>query len=258
MAGKINIAHTKGKARSWAALKGKYSVNHPVFQHLAFDSDGVVTDFDDFNDEAIDARWAVANSSGTAAQNATIALAANGTVTMLPGTTDNGSTSLIGPIKWNGDNNCGMEVRLKVSAITDIHVEVGFVNGVPASNTGAVNDIDTPTVYMTDGAVVAVDTDQTLKTMAFVTVGSTTGQDAAKVNCGTKMFAVDTYMTIAVQLTGNNATCFIDGEQYSAAYDAEGNVEGGTLLGPWIFIQNRGTAARTLTVDYIRVWGDRA
>lgn len=254
----VNLKATRGSVRNLASLTAKMSRNNPVYQHLAMLSDDVVLFEDDFTYDAIDTNfYNVANSGGTGAQSAAVALASGGTVTMLPGTTDDGSTSLVGPIIWSGDKNCGMQAILKVSAITDIHVEVGFVQGVPGSNTGAVNDIDTPTVYMTDGAVVCVDTDQTLKTLALVTEGSTSGQDPAKVDCGTQMFVADTYLRIAVWLVGNQAHCAVGGRVYSAAYDAQGNVEGGTLLAPWIYIQNRGTAARTLTIDKVSVWQDR-
>lgn len=216
--------------------------------------------FDDFLGDTINLdNYAVANSGGTSAADFALVAAVNGTIQGDTGTSDNGSISLIGPAIWKGDNNAGMEIRFKMDAVTDVHWEVGFINGVPGSNTGGINDIDTPTVYMTDGAVVGMDTDQTLKTMAFVTEGSTTGQDPTKTNLGTLAPAAATYMTVRIQLKGNHAAAWVNGTLYAThASDADGHVEGGTLLAPWVYVQTRSTTPKFFDVDYLRIWADRA
>lgn len=259
MARPVIKPQTTGTAvRSLKSLTNKLSKSNPIYQHLAFDSADMVHNFDDFTCDAIDTNYYnVANNSGTNASNFAVVLAAGGTIAGAPGTDDNSSVSLVGPIIWQGDKNCGVEMRLKFEQVTAIHWEMGFIEAVPGSNTGAVNDIDTPTVYGANFAVLAMDTDQTLKTTAIVTEGTTSGQDPAKTNCGTWAPTADTFFTASVQIIGNDVFATINGTEYQAAYDAQGNVEGGTLEGIWLYVQNRGTASTICTVDYIRTWQER-
>lgn len=224
---------------------------------------------DDFNGDAINLDyWAVANSSGTSAADFAVNIAqglvaGTGVIQSDSGTTDNGSTSIIGPIIYKGDLNCGMWARFNVDDVTAWSFDVGLIDAVPASNTSGVNDVDTPTVYMADGAVLHMNTDQTLAIPAFVTVGSTANQSAAKTTTGyTPVNA--TYMDVVVQIIGNDAFCVLNNGVATIAHNlrsgnnAAGYVEGGVGLAPWVINLTRNTTAKFMNVDAVAIWSDRS
>lgn len=219
---------------------------------------------DDFNGDAINLDyWTVANSSGTSAADFAVSVGnPTGVIQSDSGTTDNGSTSIIGPINYKGDNNCGLWARFKVDDVTSWSFDVGFIDAVPASNTSGVNDVDTPTVHMADGAVLHMNTDQTLAIPAFVTVGSTANQSAYKTTTGyTPVNA--TYMDVVVQIIGNDAFCILNNGVATISHNlrsgnnAAGFVEGGVALAPWVINLTRNTTAKFMDVDCIAIWSDR-
>lgn len=228
----------------------------------------VVRTFDDFTGDTIDLNYyALANSGGTAVANFAIQVLANGVIRAASGTTDDGSVSLIGPLIYAGDNNCGMEARFKLSAVTGLNFEVGFIDAVPAANAGGVTDIDVPTLAATDAALLTMDTDQTLTTLAFATKGGTAGMDALKKTLGaipgltgasSAIPVAAEYLTVRIQLEGNMASCWVNGKNVEHTAQAAGHVEGGTLLAPWIYVRTRNTTTKVFDLDYLEVWADRA
>jgi hypothetical protein len=208
--------------------------------------------------------WVLENSSGTGAANFALTTASGGYVQGDTGTSDNGSISLSGPVIYSGDENCGMECRVQVDAITDENFEIGFIDAIPGSNASGVSDIDTPAATFSDGALVQLDTDQTLTTMAFITDGSTASQDVAATTlaapASTNLVA-DTWKTFRVQLFGNYAYLWVDGilaaAHDAAATQAAGALEGGVLLAPWFFWRTRSTTAKFPKIQYVTVWQDR-
>ena len=218
---------------------------------------------DEFLGDAINLdNWALANSGGAGAADFATNVQGPGVVRGATGTTDNGSISMIGPLQWYGDSNVNFEIRFKVDVVTSLHLEVGLIDGVPASNTGGVNDIDTPTFYAADGALVAYDTDQTATGLHFATVGSTTGQpDQATAFTstvpGATAITLATFHTVRIALRTNDAFCWFDGKPVPHAFDAQGHVEGGVALAPWVYAQARNTTTKLVDVDYIKVWQDR-
>ena len=219
---------------------------------------------DDFNGDAINLDyWTVANSSGTSAADFAVSVGnPTGVIQSDSGTTDNGSTSIIGPLIYKGDQNCGMWCRFKVDDVTGWSFDVGFIDAVPASNTAGVNDVDTPTVYMADGAVVHMNTDQTLAIPAFVTVGSTANQSAKKTSTAYTPINA-TYMDVVIQLVGNDAYCILNNgvsvisHHNGTSGNSAGHVEGGVALAPWVINLTRNTTAKFMDVDAIAIWSDR-
>lgn len=234
---------------------------HDFLRHLC--RRDVVDYFDDFLGDTIDLdMYAVAKAGGTADANFAIAVAANGTIAGTTGTDDNNSHSLVGPLIYYGDNNAGMEVRLKLDVVTSYNLEVGFIDAVPGSSASGVSDVDTPAAAFSDGALIQIDTDQTLATLASVTKGSTAGQGIVATTFAAPAATVltaATYATLRVQLIGNSAFFWINGV-LAASHDADpqGNLEGGVALAPWIYVRTRNTTAKVATVDYIWTWADRA
>lgn len=215
--------------------------------------------YDDFLGDTINLdMYALANGGGAAVSNFATAVAANGTVAGALGTANDvtASISLIGPLIYYGDQNAGIHIRMKSSAVTSLVLDAGFVDAVPGSNTSAVNDVDTPTVYMTDGAVLHLHTGQTLATAAFVTAGTSFTTTATSVAATlASVPAANTYFDVRIQLVTNAAYCWVNG--VLVAQHTGNKVEGGTALAPWIYARALSATSRTITVDYIAAWADR-
>jgi len=232
-------------------------------------------DFFDFTENAAiaDYPFAVANSAGTGAASFAIpsTKVKNGVITGAPGTTDDGSISLIGQLIHRGADNAGMEARIRVDVVASDqnNIEVGFIDAVPGSNGPGVSDVDTPAATFTNGAVFTIDGDQTLKTLAAVSKGNAASQGVvatsmASVASPLTAFTADQYVTFSVQLVqaGSSSSIaqalfFINGVLVANHSPAAGAVNGATLLAPWIYHRTRNTTAKVLTVDYIARWGDR-
>lgn len=220
---------------------------------------------DDFGGDAINLDYyALAAGGSGGAVFATNIQNGTGVVRGSTGTDDNAASSLIGPIIFRGDNNCGMWVRLKIDVVTAHMFEVGFIDAVPGSATGGVNDIDTPTVFMADGAVLALDTDQTLTTAAFVTVGSTANQTVkATTLTGFTAPTAAVFFDVVVQLIGNDAYCIVNNgvdvisHHNGISANSAGHVEGGVSLAPWVYNRTRNTTAKLMDIDAIAIWSDR-
>lgn len=232
-------------------------------------------DFFDFTENAAigDYPFAVANSAGVGAANFAIPATKvrNGVITGAPGTTDDGSISLIGQLILRGADNAGMEARVKVDIVSadQNNIEVGLIDAVPAANASGVSDVDTPAAAFTNGAMFTIDGDQTLKTLAAVSKGDAASQviastSMAAVQSPLTAFTADTYVTFSVQLlqAGSSASIaqalfFINGFLVATHHPTAGAVNAATLLAPWIYHRTRNTTAKVLTVDYIAQWADR-
>jgi hypothetical protein len=256
-----------GYPLSFRELK-KFSQRGPMYRYLESLAKGSRVElFDDMLPSTMIAtNWAVANSSGTSAASfAALADTADGVLQGDTGTDDNGSISLIGQhVAWYGDQNCGMEIRLKTDVVTDFNIETGFATAAPGSNAAVFTDVDTPTI-VTDSAIFAVDTDQTIVTAAFGTDGSTSNQDVKRTSlAGIPGFTAGnlpvaaTFYTVRIQLIGNSAYCFVNGKLVASHDDdPQGNIEGGTKVAPWVYCRTRSTTAVFPEIDYIWVWQDR-
>jgi hypothetical protein len=225
--------------------------------------------FDDFTGDTFDTfKWAMDGDTGTTnfaplAEGSTVA---NGVIAGATSTDDNEAVSIRGMAVWQGDKNCGMEIRWRVVThpADEVFFEMGFTDPLTDYTLPAINDIDTPTI--TNGAVtvavLAMDPDQTLKTAAFVTDGDAT-YATAKVNVGTFTPTAANWYTTRIQLIGDTGICSVfDSNTPSARsliseVSAVTKIEGGTLVQPWAIFGNRGTTGFAPQIDYIAVWQDR-
>lgn len=186
----------------------------------------------------------------------------NGVIVGATDNTDNDGAGIAGVGIWSGDNNCGMEVRLKMDVVTDLQLELGFANIITDQKLPVVTDVDTPASGNggTDIAVFHIDTDQTLTTMAFVTDGSTSNMNCTATTLSPVFTpTADTYHVYKIQLAGDQASAMVDGARLVSHGALIGSrIEGGSLLRPFVFFRNRSAAVKTCTIDYIRVWQDRA
>jgi hypothetical protein len=258
----VNLLHFNGSEQ---ALKKFTLQGHlrEFLRPLAFDA--TVFSMDDFDGDAINLdRYAVANSGGTSAASFAIAVARNGVIEADTGTDDNGSVSIIGPTIYYGDYNCGMQVRFKIDAVTDLNFEVGLIDAVPAGNAGAVTDEDTPTFAAAEFAGLVMDTDETKTGLCVANVGSVaSGTDAVTALTNITTPVAGQWITLRLQLKGN----FIYGlvweeslneyDTFSLSTDADGHIEGGVALAPWFYARTRTTVARFPQIDYLALWQDR-
>lgn len=264
------LAPLSGNPLSRAELRKKMG-SGPLYQFLDFYSTDKVHFFDDFLGDTINLdNYAVANGGGAGVASFAINVQSGGVIRATTGTANDAtaSASLIMPLNWYGDKNCGMEVRWKLeTSVAAYKVEIGFADAVPSSNTGVVNDEDTPTGYGADFAIMSIDTSETFKTPGFYTDGSTTDQGIKRTsgagipgmlnNDGVTPI-ISTYITTRVQLVGNSAYCWVNGKLIASHDDdPEGNVEGGVALAPWIYVAANSATSKSLDVDYIRCWQDR-
>ena len=230
---------------------------------------------DDFTGAVLDTtKWVIAKiaSNGTNfIPNST--QIPNGILTGVTGAVAGDHVNIRSGTSWAGDYNCGMEIRWKVDNNVAMQWETGFndpMTSYTSTATSAINDIDTPTITngTTDVALIGMDTQQTLTTMAFITDGSTTNMNSTKTNLGTRTPTNATYMTCRVQLAqtasavASSAAYVLDNNnalQESASHGAliGSQIKGDVLLEARFYMEAATTTAETVDIDYISIWQDR-
>ena len=215
----------------------------------------VVLHEDDFLGDALDARYPAA-TTGVDGSFDKIASALGGTATIDVGDGANSGDNEyggvgLGGLEWKGDNNCFTIARIQISAITTVKVEFGFSDSF--ADAGAVNGLAAGSATADDAAVWVFDTDDTATWQTFAVNG---GGTPTKNEAATIVAPVAaTYQYMGVFLEGNNAIF----KQWDASGNRVGDdlvhaagIEGGTAVGPWLFVQNRtGTIDRLVTIDYV-------
>ena len=223
---------------------------------LELDTWDLVEVEDDFHGVGVDARWG-AVVTGTDGSIDKVAGAVNGEVTLDVGdggTSDDdeyGGWPLTG-LEWKGDLNAVMAVRLKLSAITTIKVEVGFTDAI-SGDAGAVLDLAADTRTADNAAVWIIDVPDDTATWQGTGVKATTVAAGGKIeDTGIAAPVAGAYQTLVVALQGDNAKFLqfnANGKKiYESNWMADA-IEGGTLIVPWVFVQNRAnTIDRLITM----------
>ncbi len=175
------------------------------------------------------------------------------------GATDNGGLSMRGPTVVKGDKRAYLHVHFSVSAITSLQFEIGFIDAITDPKAPVITDVDTPASGngASDIAVVHMDTDQTLKTMALVTDGVTTGMACGKVNIGTLTPTAATEMCIRLMVDVNDVSCWVDNQRSYYKGRGPNVIEGGTLLMPWIFFRTRVATNRDVRIHMVEIMGEK-
>lgn len=257
---------TSGSDSHLARIPG--GAQAPLGQFLQEYSIDNVRFLDDFTGDTIDSNYWTTNAGTNATAWAVPTTPGlGGTITCATGTNataSNRQVNLYGPPIYAGDNNVVMEAYLQFSAVTALQFEVGFIDTYTTITTPipVVADIDTPSFAAGAGdvAVVAMDTSQTLATMALVCLGSGALNAGSKTAMGTLVPTATTYMRIRVALVGNTVTATVDRRGDNASYQVTktDGIEGGTLVRPFIYVGNpSSTASRTATLDYVKILMDR-
>ena len=228
-----------------------------------------------------------ASADGTATTFAQDATIAGGAISGTTGTTAEGAISLFGAPVFQPQLNAGMEVSLMVDVITNIRLEVGFVNVVTDKTLPVCTDVDTPAfaANSTEVAIMSWQTDDTITTPRFVgdSATYTTAKGVTLMTPYGKPAAEQTawvptageWFTIRVQCYGKSASeptsvdsvdCAVfDDTNNIVAYamfdaimgDGTGGLTGTAMLAPWIFCGTINTTAKVPAVRYARYWADR-
>lgn len=222
---------------------------------------------DDFDMKTLNVTdfWTANGGTGATAFATPGTLADGGTAegaTGTNGTEANRAANLYGPRVFSGDKNCGMDIRLKISAITSIEFGVGFIDTHDTITTPLIlsPDVDTPSFAsgMGDAALVYIDTAETLATLAMITLGSGALNTGAKDAIGTVTPTAATYLRIVIQCATNTVTAWVkEGNGPRTMVSRTSAMEGGTLVRPMITISGVSATSRTYTIDYWDLWQER-
>ena len=186
-----------------------------------------------------------------------------GAITGVTGTTSGNCETIYGPPVYAGDYGCIFLVRCKVDVVSTLSMEVGWIDSLTNLALTAVSDIDTPAkaTGLGDGAVLHIDTSQTLTTMAFFTEGSTASMVESALTLSPVFTpTAATYHTYVVGIIGDVAFATVDGNFRGC--DGKGatiatRVEGGVLVRPWVAVRTRTTAAKTMDIDLMATFQGR-
>jgi len=216
----------------------------------------------DFTEVALDTTnlWTV-NKSASATANFAKSAGQGGRITANTSATTSQIVAITQALDWSSAKNCGMEVRYQVDVVTNLHLEMGFVDATTATNALSVTGIDTPTLAngTVDGALIAMDTGQTtLKTLAVIG-GNSNPAATTKAALGTLAPTAATYQSLRIQTI--NGTILGIVKDANGAELARASIGAGVLpataLKPWIAFSNLTAAGKNPIIDYIALWQDR-
>lgn len=213
-------------------------------KHVYFnDFDGAAVD--ETND--VDVNEAHGGSGAINAQD-------NGAYRLTTSTSDNDKCEVATGLYWKARNNCVMEARVKVDAITTVGINVGWSDAAEEADNQVAFEIDGTTITdrCTDGVCWVFDTDAT--TDVWYMCNTKDGTQAGT-SYGVAPVA-STYEVFRIALNSDgDATFYRNGE--AVGYKASA-VTTTIALTPYVAVISRaGTAARNLDIDYIKCWQDR-
>jgi hypothetical protein len=182
-------------------------------------------------------------------------------VTGTNATASNRQSNLYGISVLQGNKNCWIEFGFKISAVTGLHFEVGLLDTITTATGGApaVTSVDTPSfgTGVGDAAIVAMDTGNTLTTMALLTLGSTP-YAAAKNAIGTMIPTANTLMRVKIGIQSDTVYAGVnDGAGTALEVVKLLGIAGATLLKPWICVTGVNATSKNFDLDYVIFQQDR-
>ncbi len=230
--------------------------------------DYIYFDYDFSTSDTITAQVTAANGGGAAVSS----FASEGTQTEnghATATTGTGTrtTSIVqlrhNALIFDAARNPGMEVRHKMSAVTDLAFEIAFAG--PAAGTEALHNqsalsaAGVPTIVsntITDQVGVGLNiTSGTLHTMALFTKGTTDAASGALL--GVKVPTLAVYQVVRIQARANGSYACIDDDLSSDAGLVFGADTGVLMRGSLLYSNDGAAGSKTILVDYWRLWAER-
>lgn len=219
----------------------------------------VVSSFDDFLGDVIADEWGVNKGSDAATVNFAVSAAVGGMVQATCGAGAGVSYAANGVLlnqflQWKANaGNLEMEARVKISAITNIALFVGFTDTLslemPINSAASANTL---TSTATDAVGLMFDTSMTADT--FWGVGVKADTDGTAVNSSIAPVA-DTWIRLKVELDASgNATFYINGVRVGTMANA---CTATVAMTPVIAAFTRSAATATVSVDYIDINSNR-
>ena len=208
------------------------------------------TVYSNFLGDALTAEWAAAKTNGT---SATATVATNQLI-LTVGTDNDGYAGQGFGLFWKADSGIFMEsVQKYGTAITTAKMEIGLTDAI--DDAGAVNDKATPTATATDFAVLCFDTDDNAEMDLISQNTSGVATNATDVYAA---FAGDTKFATIFRAQNDLVQASIGSAVENAtAIATNGAIQGGTLVTPWWYAQNRlvTNANWTMDIEYAFVTG---
>ena len=162
--------------------------------------------------------------------------------------------------QWSPYFNCGMEIKAKISQITDVCVCVGFVDAKEATNDHVAGELNSaaalrdPTVTA-DAALMIFDTDATTDAWYVAAIANNV-IGTPIVTAGSLAPVADTYFKIRVQTDSDgNVTFYYNGNAVGYLPEAVSHAVG-NLLTPYVGFITRVKGAQVCTVSRITTWQD--
>ena len=146
-----------------------------------------------------------------------------------------------------------MEARVKLSAITTVTANIGFIDNKATLEEAFQNASDTVTATSADAACFSFDTSATTTEWFACAVDSTTVDTDTATTGIAPAAGVYQVLRIEVSSGGDSVYFYIDGVLYNTL-DVSG-ISPATDLYPYLFVN--GSASRTLTVDYVHYGHNR-
>ena len=222
---------------------------------------------DDFGGDTLNTfLYGVSNGGGNDAVDPVIpgTLVVNGGIEMVTGDANGATASsdLNAGLTMRGDHGAVVVAYLAVDVTTDVKIEMGFTDAT--GDAGAVATKATPSFTATDCALWVYDTDDSGTGWEGLAANSGTSNPMTVVTPATAISpAANIYQWLMVELIENddsNSECAVE----FSIFDVDGlrifNEVGGqvnnqgpnsnVLLTPWIYIEARSAASKTLSVDY--------
>lgn len=194
-----------------------------------------------------DANWGYPATVGTNTEVIALAGGEGGTLTLTTAGSSGDSAGQGLGLHWKGDNGVYYAARCKLDDTTSAKFEIGLTDSV--ADDGAVDTKATPTFTATDCAVFVYDTTDDTE----VTFVSNGGSVDGAADATDFTLANDTYFIVEIVIQNDTAAGYINGQLIGS-----GNIEGGNLLSPWLYVETLTGATRTLTCDWQLCIGPRS
>jgi hypothetical protein len=207
--------------------------------------------YDDFLGDLLADEWAPTNANGG---TEAITAASGGTLTLTTATTDHDRSIIGTALNWYPAQNCIMEARVKVDSIADVGIFVGFSDAVTEANDTVPFNINGTTVEdtATNGVGFCYSTDAT--TDKWYIVNTNAGTQGGTIMANAPVAATYETFRVAVDAAGN-ATYYRN--DALVGYKALA-VATTSTFSPVLSCITHTTAAKVLSVDYVKCWQDRA
>lgn len=239
------------------------------FIELGFPNLNITVWDDDFQGDLFrgGAAPGVYQSTASGANSAVAAIntgVASGVIRLDPGDANNGRSDLSLGLHYRGNLNATLWGRFTLdNGITSAKFEIGFTDTVSGTDAGAVNSKSGNTWNATDATVLCFDTsDDTNVTL----MGVATGSAATAIDLSFTLTSAAYYWYgVALQIEDKTSDtvrakgliCDTDGKKVAETAWMTSAVAPTVNLTPWVFIQNRSAAQRTLDLDRLIVYQRR-